>query len=178
MDESGPDTAAFVTELTNHQGDLWAFLCSLMPGHPDVADVLQKTNLVLWNKHAQFTPGTSFRAWAFKIARYEMLHHLRSLRRDGWVPLDENLMETIAGELPDELAPAHERMAALEHCLRKIRPEDRQLLENRYTKGRALDDFALATGRSVSSLSVTLFRLRAALRQCIERRLVPKGGGA
>jgi len=170
--------AAFVTELTNHQGDLWAFLCSLMPGHPDVADVLQKTNIVLWNKQDQFTPGTHFRAWAFRIARYEMLNHLRSRRRDGWVPFDDGLADTIAEELPQALAPSHERLAALEKCLERLRDQDRRLLEHRYRRGSNLEDFSRSCGRSVSALSVTLFRLRAALRRCVEDRLLPKGGGA
>lgn len=170
--------AAFVSELTNHQGDLWAFLCSLMPGHPDVADVLQKTNMVLWNKQGQFVPGTNFRAWAFKIARFEMLHHLRSRRRDGWIPFDEELADTIAEELPAALPPSHERLSALESCLSRLRDQDRRLLEHRYRKGSNLDDFAKGCGRSVSSLSVTLFRLRAALRKCVEGALEPKGGRA
>ena len=168
--------AAFVTELTNHQGDLWAFLCSLMPGHPDVADVLQNTNMVLWRKQSQFTPGTNFRAWAFRIARFEMLHHLRTCRRDDWIPFDEQLADTVAKECPEALGASHERLAALESCIEKLREKDRQLLEHRYRRGSSLDEYAGRSGRSVSALSVTLFRLRSALRKCVEQNLPQEGG--
>jgi len=33
-----------------------AFLISLLPGVPDVDDILLRTNLVLWGKRAQFPP--------------------------------------------------------------------------------------------------------------------------
>ena len=171
-------SAGFVSLLTNHQGDLWAFIVSLMPGHPDVGDVLQKTNLVLWNKQAQFEPGTNFRAWAFQIARFEMLNHLRSCRRDGWVPMNDELAATIAAEMPENLDPCQARLDALECCLSGLRKQDRRLIEHRYRTGTQLDEFARASGRSVSALSVTLFRLRAALRRCVEERLHPKGGPA
>lgn len=164
-------TADFVTELTKYQGDLWAFLCALMPGSPDVGDVLQKTNLILWNKQSQFTPGSNFRAWAFQIARYEMLHHFRSVRHDAWVPIDETLADSICSEFEATLQDPHKRLTALETCLAKLRPQDRRLIEHRYRREGKLEDFARAVGRSVSALSVTLFRLRASLRNCVENQL-------
>ncbi|WP_193213404.1 sigma-70 family RNA polymerase sigma factor [Luteolibacter marinus] len=174
---SRPDAFAdFVSLLTMHQADLWAFLISLMPGHPDVGDVLQQTNIVLWKKQSQFRPGSDFRAWAFKVARYEMLHHLRSRRRDDWVPMNEQLADTIAQEMPDRLAARQPRLAALEGCLAKLRPQDRKLLEHRYQKGNNLESFSRASGRSVSALSVTLFRLRTALRKCVANQLQPNEG--
>ena len=47
---------AFISELTGHQEVIHAFLISLLPGVPDVDDILQRTNLVLWGKRAQFAP--------------------------------------------------------------------------------------------------------------------------
>ena len=167
--------APFVSLLTEHQADISAFLISMLPGHPDVADILQKTNLVLWKKQEQFTPGTNFRAWAFKIARFEMLHHLRTIRNERFVAMDEELTDIMAGEL--EVAPGRQqaRLEALDHCLTKLRPEDRQLLEHRYRKGTALDELAAAWGRTVSSLSVSLHRLRAALKSCISKSINSAG---
>jgi len=63
-------TSEFVSLLTEHQADLWAYIISQMPGSPDVGDILQKNNLVLWTKQNQSKLGTNFRAWAFTIARF------------------------------------------------------------------------------------------------------------
>lgn len=53
----------FVTELTANQGRIRAFLVSLMPGSPDIGDILQETNIVLWKSRARYKPGSNFLAW-------------------------------------------------------------------------------------------------------------------
>ena len=65
----------FVSELTASQGRVRAFIVTLMPGSPDVADVVQETNLRLWKSQARYRPGSNFLAWAFTVARLEVLHH-------------------------------------------------------------------------------------------------------
>ena len=171
-------SAEFVSLLTRHQPDLWSYLITLMPGDPDTADVLQKTNLVLWTKQQQFEPGTNFRAWAFAVARFEVLAHLKKNKRDGIVLLDDELLDRIAHEAPDALAPSELRLAALERCLDKLRPQDRSLIEHRYRSNLGLDDFAARAGRSVSALSVTLHRLRGSLRKCVQDQLMREEGAS
>lgn len=168
----------FVTLLTGHQADLWGFLLSLMPGHPDVADVLQKTNVVLWTKREQFTPGTDFKAWAFTVARFEMLGHFKTLKRQPCFVFDDDLIEQLAEEAPSSLTASQPRLEALEHCLGQLRPKDRELLEHRYHERGSIESYAQQCGRSISALSVTLFRLRAALRRCVQQQLHSKGGMA
>jgi RNA polymerase sigma-70 factor (ECF subfamily) len=177
MPEENPQSLTeFIGLLTRHQPDLLAFVISLMPGDPDVSDVVQKTNLVLWTKRALFTIGTDFRAWAFSIARFEVLNHLKKQRRSRPVLLDPDLFETLASGAPEEFAAHERRLAALEICLGELRPQDRELLEHRYRSGLGLQEFASRAMRSVSSLSVTLNRLRAGLRRCVARRLAAEGG--
>ena len=171
-------SAEFVSLLTRHQPDLWSYLITLMPGDPDTADVLQKTNLVLWTKQQDFEPGTNFRAWAFAVARFEVLAHLKKRKREGIVLLDDELLDMIAQEAPDALAASDRRLAALERCLHQLRPQDRKLLDHRYRSNVGLDEFAARVGRSVSALSVTLHRLRSSLRKCVQDQLVREEGGA
>lgn len=176
MSEQSPELfAEFVSLLTEYQPDLWSFIISLMPGDSEVGDVLQKTNLVLWVKREKFEAGSNFRAWAFAIARLEVLAHIKKQKRRGQVLLDEELLETIACEAPEELGRADLRLAALENCLNKIRTEDRELLIHRYQSASGLEEFSERVGRSVSSLSVTLHRLRIALRKCIQNQIAPGG---
>jgi RNA polymerase sigma-70 factor (ECF subfamily) len=169
-------SAEFVSLLTKHQPDLWSYIITLMPGDPDTSDVLQKTNLVLWTKQMDFTPGTNFRAWAFAVARFEVLAHLKRQKRMGIVLLDDELLEKIADEAPQLLTPSDTRLAALERCLNKLRQQDRELLDHRYRSSMGLDEFAARVGRSVSALSVTLHRLRSALRKCVQDQIIKEGG--
>lgn len=100
------DNAEFLQEyvklMTDHQWPLRGFILSLMPGSPDVGDVLQETNLVLWQKRRQFKLGTNFFAWACRIARYEVMHHRdqalivsSSGSREAWRP-EWNLRSLVA----------------------------------------------------------------------------------
>lgn len=176
MSSPDNDFSQFVSLLTRHQADLWAYVITLMPGDPDAADVLQKANMVLWKKQDDFRIGTNFRAWAFSVARYEVLAHLKKRKREGIVLLDEELLDTIAHEAPDTLVASNLKLAALEYCLQQLRPQDRELLDHRYKSSRGLAEFAAQVGRSVSALSVTLHRLRAALRECVKARILNEEG--
>lgn len=171
-----PPSAEFVSLLTEFQPDLWAYTISLMPGHPDVQDVIQKVNVILWQKQDQFEIGTNFRAWVFSIARLEVLAHLRKVKHSRVIPLDAELLDLLAKEaLEDDMeihAAPDARTAALEICMERLKEDERALLYHRYATNRPLSDF---DGRSSASLSVTLHRLRAAIRRCIQSRLALEG---
>jgi len=165
----------FVALITRYQAALRGFIISLMPGVTGASDVLQETNLVLWEKRQGFEPGTNFRAWAFAIARLQVKVHLRKLRRRGNLLLPEKLLEELAEECAAEPEETEARMRALGECLGRLRDEDRALIEHRYASGAPLADFAVRIGRPVESLRVSLHRLRAALKKCIIDQLEAAG---
>jgi len=160
----------YVKLMTEHQGNLRAFIVSLMPGSPEVDDVLQETNAVLWQKRAKFELGTSFLAWSFQIARYEVLRQRDRNRRFERAVFSEKIVGLLAEiDAPDE---SHgELMGALEGCLDKLTTTQRELLHERYTPGRSLEQHAARTGRSSGSLRIALLRIRESLKECIEKTL-------
>ena len=147
-----------------------------MTGDPDAGDVLQKVNVGLWTKQKNFEIGTNFRAWAFSVARFEVLAHFKKRKREGLVLLDDELLDTIAEEVPDFLTSSESRLNALEYCMGKLRPQDRELLNHRYRSDQGLADLAKRMGRSVSALSVSLHRLRGILRECVNNRILEQEG--
>ena len=64
-----------------------------------------------------------------------------------------------------------ESLTALRYCLGKLKQSDRLLVLTHYQHGKSLAKCSSLFGRSVSSLGVSLFRLRAALRRCIQSEL-------
>ena len=163
--------AKFVQLITDHQNLIRSFIISLLPGAPGVDDVIQAANAVIWRKRDEFTIGSNFRAWAFAIARFQAMAHLQELRRRRWVSLDPDVADRIAQDLEDDPtdAAAYEcQLRALDHCLGKLRVKDRDLVVQRYWHQTRLQDYAVIAQRSVESLKVTLFRLRAALKRCVE----------
>lgn len=164
--------AAFVSQITRHQAMLRSYIISLMPGVDGVDDVLQQTNLVIWEKRDKFREGSNFQAWACTIARYEVKSHRRKMLRFGGLMLSEDLADMLAQH--SELPPGEvdERHEALGRCLNRLRESERELINHRYFARGTLDDLATRCGRPVESLRVTLFRVRAALRKCINGELV------
>lgn len=161
----------FVTLLTRHQPDLWAFILSQLPGHPDVADILQETNMTLWTNRQRFEQGTDFIAWSFTVAKFAILKHLKKNKRSDRLVFREELLELVSAEAPEVFRDGNRRLKWLGVCLGKLRPADRDLIRHRYQGEGSLEEYGRRIGRSVSALSVTLHRVRAALRTCIEKGL-------
>ena len=167
----GDFDTAFVTQLTEHQLGLQLYVRSLLPGDPAAGDVAQQTNTKLWEKRSQFEMGTNFKAWAFSIARYEVLNYRKSQARDSRLVFSGELEEIIESELAEPDHNLQLRHEALRECLGKLRVQDRQLLLHRYSKRGTLAEYAEMIGRSPGGLKVTLHRLRSALLACMQRRL-------
>jgi RNA polymerase sigma-70 factor (ECF subfamily) len=173
-DKAGPPPSddlplqEFVSQLTASQGRIRAFVVSLMPGSSEVGDVVQETNLTLWKSQARYRPGTNFMAWAFTIARLEVLHHRTRVKRRGHVLISDELLDMLANEVPS--TDDHDiYLNALEGCKSKLTENQRELIDVRYEPGKSLESYAQQTGRKASALRVSLMRTRTVLRECIER---------
>lgn len=169
---SGSNDDSIVTQIAVHQAELLAYIHSLIPGDPSVQDVLQRTNLVIWKKRKNFEKDTNFRAWAFSIARWEVKSHLKECQRKNWLVVHEDLAKQITQSMEESIeeTPTHELRSALDFCLQKLSPTERDLITHRYYSDAPLKEYAATTGRSVGSLKVTLSRLRNGLRRCIDER--------
>jgi RNA polymerase sigma-70 factor (ECF subfamily) len=168
-----------LVELTNHQPDLSAFVRALLPGDPGADDVVQQTNLVVWRKRGSFRPSSDFRAWLFAIARLEVLAHRKRASRRAWLVIDEELTLRLAESM--EIATRETSAGSLRHaldgCLQALRPAEQSVIERFYFSGESLRSMAEADARSEGALKVSLHRIRAALRRCIESRTRPSLGG-
>jgi len=167
--EKPDDLQDYVKLMTDHQGNLRAFIVSLMPGSPDIPDVLQETNATLWLKRGRFEHGTNFIAWAFKIARYEVMRQRDRTKRLERMVFSDKLVDVLAdtemSEKPDI------RLAALDRCLEKLSKSQRKILQERYTPGHSLEQHSIDIGRSAGSLRMALLRIREILKDCIEKSL-------
>lgn len=163
-DKSG-ELGEYVKLMIELQPSLRAFIVSLMPGSPDVPDVLQETNLTLWMKRDRFEAGSNFGAWAFQIARYEVMRQRARTKRLGRLVFSDELLEMLAGD--DMPANPDARLLALDHCLGKLTTNQRRIVDERYRPGRSLEQYAAETERSPGSLRMALLRIRETLKDCI-----------
>ncbi|WP_425395375.1 sigma-70 family RNA polymerase sigma factor [Aeoliella sp.] len=163
-------TEQFVRLSAEHQRHVYLHILAQLPNRTDADDVMQETSLVLWRKFDDFQPGTNFRAWACRIAHFEVLKFLEKSGRTG-AHFDSDVAKCIAQTMEDRADELDERRAVLDGCLKKLRDHDRELVRARYVDGMAARQLAHHSGRSVDAVYKTLQRIHRALLNCIERAI-------
>ncbi len=169
MTQTRPDNT-FIQLLIGCQNRLYGFIFSLLGNADHASDVLQETNRVLWEEADQFKPGTNFMAWALRVAYNQVRTHRRRVQRDRLMFNDEALA-LIAEEAAGLDESAQEQQQALAECLSKLPPKHEALIRSRYGQGLSVKALAERVGRTSNAVAVALFRVRAALLQCIERKM-------
>ncbi len=164
------DHEEFVRQMAACHNALEAFVLTLVPRLECVDEIVQNTNVEMWLKRETFVKGTNFVAWACRIAHFKVLEYRSALARDRLI-FDDDLVEAIAVDSEHYVVDASERSGALNACLERLLPSQRELIRKRYADGFSLQGLAMQMQRTPRSLGVTLFRIRKALLDCIERKL-------
>lgn len=172
LSESSPSKEEeFVALFAANQRRLHAYVLAMVFDANSAADILQETNIVLWQKFEQYEPGTNFLAWAREIARIAVLRYRQKTSR-RLVPVDPTQLEELAigfSEATD--AAASDKKSALEQCLKKLRPKDHKLILDRYSSGVPVMRIAEQIGRTANSVTQSLCRIRRLLIDCTQREL-------
>jgi RNA polymerase sigma-70 factor (ECF subfamily) len=162
---------SFLMLVTGIQRMLHAFILKMVPRLSDADDILQETNLVLWAKQDEFALGTDFRAWAFRIARYQVMAY-RKRQSISHLVFNDELIDRLANHAQaqeDQLLNKRELLLA---CLEKLSEIQRRLLANRYGDQLSGREIAERTGRNVDAVFQSLHRARESLLHCVEKGLV------
>lgn len=160
----------FLLLYTRSHAALFSYILSLLPNWSDAEDILQQTCLVLWQKFAEFEPGTDFVAWSCSIARYKVLNSLRARGRDRHV-FATDVLERLADEGLVDVQRLDAERKALNYCLQKLPPDERDLVHTCYDVGASIKRVAEHLGRSPNSCYKLLNRIRESLLRCVEARL-------
>ena len=162
------DSDAFVRLMTEHQGRLFAYVYSLL-GNPDAAnDVLQEVNVVLWRDSKEFRAGSNFKAWAFRVAHFQVMAWRQRQIRDRLV-FEDDMLEVLADGARETDEMFDRRQERLTGCLEKLTPQHREMIRRRYAEGRSLQDLAAERGMTANAMMQALFRIRQRLMQCVSR---------
>lgn len=173
------ETHALEAIIRHHQQGLRAWIAAHCPVGGDADDVAQRTFVAAITRLGEFQIGTSFAAWLFTIARYQLLTESTRLRRlaDYHSRLAPDLLARELerrSQAPDD--STQQRLHHLRHCLSALGEAARRLLEWRYADVIPLQEMAARTGRSEGALKKQLWQLRQKLQQCIEGKLAAEQG--
>jgi RNA polymerase sigma-70 factor (ECF subfamily) len=170
----------FLRLFLTHQGDVRAFVGSLLRQPAARDDVVQETALVLWRKFDTFDPSRSFGAWARGIAANLVRQRLEKDGRHAQTLPPEVLPAIVAAydrtelggpEGPNGDSPQQSRRDALELCLKELPDKSRSLLTMRYEEGLSSAKAAERVGSTADAIHKALSRIRLKLEACIQRRL-------
>lgn len=172
--QSSAPSGEFVQLFTHHQRRLFLYILSQVSNPLDAEEILQETNVVIWSKSAKYQPGTNFLAWVSQIANFEVMKFRTRKRREKLVFSDE-FLQSVAEESLERSEELESRRAALVDCLNRLRPKDRELIQQRYAPGERGKHLAEQIGRPANSVYQSLGRIRRSLLDCIQQKFAAEG---
>lgn len=167
--DAGNLTGAMTVGVKGFGPELYGFLAGLTRDHDRASDLFSSLCEQLWKNLATFRWESSFRVWAYAVARNEFLRSLRgSAKANRNVPLSdvpsmlavvEQVRTTTALHLRSEVKDAFARLREA------LEPEDHMLLGLRVDRRMAWNDIARVLGSEEEAVE----RDAAALRKRFER---------
>jgi RNA polymerase sigma-70 factor (ECF subfamily) len=165
-------TQEIVMLLTDAQPRMLAFLLKRLGDRDQAHEVLQEVNMVICRRAAEFESGSNFMAWAFTIARFQVMAFRKRQSRDRLVFPDD--LAAALDEIDSSLhSPERDagRAAALQECLRLLSPAQRDLVVRRYAESVSVKALAGELDKTANAVSMLLHRTREQLMNCLEKRL-------
>lgn len=147
-----------------------AYVFAAISGFHDAEDVVQRIALELARRFDEYDPNRPFAGWALWIAKSRVIDFYRFQGRCR-VVFSDDLLQKLAETIAQQADGRNQRREALEACLDGLPEKSRRMLELRYVDELSAAEVAREIGSTSGSVRVLLTRVRAALADCIQRRL-------
>lgn len=162
----------FMELFLEHQPRIHGYIRSLLFQKADADDVMQETSSVLWRKFDEFERGTHFDRWAIRVAFHQVRKfRQKKARETNKLIFSDETLEALNEAAPGILNNTEDTAAALEQCLRKLAPKQRQLISLRFAGDATNRAVAKQIGKSESVVSRSLTKIYEALMRCISLQL-------
>ena len=165
----------FIDQVRREQAGLRAFVRMLGVRAEVVDDIAQEVFLVAFRKVGEFERETNFGAWLRAIARNLVRNELRSDQRRQRLIGELVTTQLVSGpaQASSTDEAAEDRLKAMTQCLQELPQRSRRLVQQRYFERLTPAVIASHEGTNPNHINQLLFRLRLALKECIQRRLTP-----
>lgn len=165
------DRDALERLLARHQAQIYRFGLQMCRDREDARDVLQDTMLAMARSVRDFRGASSLSTWLYTIARSFCIKKRRVGKHepDAHAPVDERLHDD--ARAPDESVAASEIGTALEHAIRALDTDQREVLLLRDVEGLTAPEVAEVLGISTQAVKSRLHRARLAVREQIAPQL-------
>ena len=152
------------------QPRLYGFILKRLADRDQTLEVLQRTNLVIWQKATDYRPGTSFEAWTFTIARFQLMAWRKNQSRNRLV-FSDTVYEQVDKQTEQSNVDDDARVSALKDCVKQLSVDESKLIEQRYREDIPLATIASTMNMNLDAIGMRLSRIRKKLGQCIQQKL-------
>ena len=170
---------SFVQRLfIEHVDELKGFVASLVPDPEFVDDVVQETFVAVTARAAHYDPRQSFKSWLFIVAR-DKIRAVGGRAEAEARPFADDVLEVLAASHPgftNGFAISPDHMRFLDECIGMLAPQARRIVALRYQNSMKPRHVATALGWTAASVRVALSRARAAIRECVEKKMATAEG--
>lgn len=154
-------------------GPLHRLCTSYAPSAAEAEEMTQEVYLRLWQNLDRYNPGSSFMAWAWRVARNLLIDSYRRCRHErqaAW--LDPEVLDRLPGAGDPHGAAEHrQRLRFIAGGLRQLDLELAELILMRDFAGMSYQDIAAATEVPLGTVKSRLNRARLELATAVQRRL-------
>jgi len=157
-------------EITSVQPRLYGFILKRVADRELTLEVLQRTNLVLCRKAHEFQKGSSFTAWAFTVAKFQIMAWRKDEGRNRLV-FTQDVYDLLDRSPEVEAETVDRRIPVLKGCLGRLRDEDYELIQRRYRDGTSVGTLAQSLKKSIDAIGMRLLRIRKRLGDCIRANM-------
>ena len=161
---------AFTKLWLDSQHALGGFVRLQVSDYNDANDIIQEVAAQASIHFDRYDPERPFSAWVFGIARQRIVQWYRKQNRTP-IMFSSETVEMILPTLAALKAEPSDRMESLRECVKKLNEKQLRLIDLKYSQQLTSEDIAATIGSTSSSINVMLFRIRDALRRCVEKRL-------
>ena len=166
MDSSSRRT--FNELFLRHQGDVFAYIVTLIPNRNDAEDVFQQTCLSLLEKQTEFDLERRFFPWACGFALNEVRRFRRAHYRER-TSLSDAAIDVLADVQSKSAQRIADRLELLGDCMAKLSAEKQNLLMRSYAWTGGWDQLAAQLQIETNTLYKRLERIRKSVFECMEK---------
>ncbi len=161
-------------ELAEMQFNLFGYICALTGNSQDARDILQDTNVRIWEEAERYDKNRPFMAWAKTMAVYEIMTYRKRKSRERLV-FDDDVFASVVDQAETHPDATDAALAHLDGCVAKLPPTLRHVVEQRYMQAVSVKEVARELGRSATAVSLLLMRARQALAACVQQAMAKEG---
>jgi RNA polymerase sigma-70 factor (ECF subfamily) len=171
LDVRAGDVGKLEELFDRHYRPLFRYFLHLSGNRATSEDLVQDVFFRILKYRHTYQPETSFRAWAYQVARNVYMDHAN--RHKGEVALPEEVAEIGGKEpLPDRQAQNREDAAMLRRALAALPPEKREVLVMSRFQELKYEEIASVLKCEVGTVKVRVYR---ALRDLSDRFFAMRG---